>query len=136
NVAETFEAFEEAFDQLDQAYQREDMVILCSPKIATYYFRDRRNTHGGNNDYQGDIKNLFIDGHPNIRIQAMNGIGRNGDHGWMVITPKRNLILGKRLNAEGGYNFQMEESHRTVDVMADWKEGVGFGLGAEVFVVR
>jgi hypothetical protein len=135
-ASEVFAAFEEAFDALDQAYQREEMVVLCSPKAATLYFRDRRNTHGQNTDYKGDINNLFIDGHPNVKIQPLNGMGRNGDHGWLVITPKRNLINGKRLNAEGGYNFRMEEDHRTVDIMADWKEAVGFGLAEEVFVVR
>jgi hypothetical protein len=136
NPAQVFGAFEEAFDALDQAYQREDMVVLCSPKAATLYFRDRRNTHGQNTDYKGDINNLFIDGHPNVKIQPLNGMGRNGDHDWLVITPKRNLINGKRLNAEGGYNFRMEEDHRTVDIMADWKEAVGFGLAQEVFVAR
>lgn len=135
NPAQVFNAFEEAFDQLDQKYQDEELVMLCSPKTDLHYFRDRRNTHGQDADYakKNGPTNMTLDGRDNVSIQKMNGIGRAGDHDWLVITPKRNLLRGNRSSS---YNLGMESDKRAVAVMADWYEGVGFGLAEEVFVVR
>jgi hypothetical protein len=137
NPVETFEAFEEINDQLDQAYQEEEMVYLCSERIQKYYLRDRRNSHGNDMDYLSKLQQgtftPTIDFRENHVIQKMAGIGRNNDHGWVIVTPKRNLLLGRRNNS---YNFHMESDKRAVALMADWYEGVGFGLAEEVFVVR
>lgn len=133
---EVFAAFEEAVDQLPQEYQGEDLVFLTSPKTELAYFRDRRNTHGS--DSGADAKNristgMTIDGRDNMLIKKMAGIGRAGDHGWLVITTARNLLRGTRSLS---YNMNMESARRTVSIMADYYDGVGFGLAEEVFVVR
>lgn len=137
NTSQVFNAFEEAYDQLDQKYHDESLVILCSPKTQLNYFRDRRNTTGTNMDYaingKDKARDMTLDGRENVRIQPMNGIGRSGDHDWLVITTERNLLRGERSN---GYNLKMESDKRAVAIMADWWEGVGFGLAEEVFVVR
>lgn len=137
NTSQIFDAFEEAYDALDQKYHDEAMVILCSPKTQLNYFRDRRNTTGTNMDYaingKDKARDMTLDGRENVRIQPMNGIGRSGDHDWLVITTERNLLRGERSN---GYNLRMESDKRAVAIMADWWEGVGFGLAEEVFVVR
>jgi hypothetical protein len=135
NTAQTFSAFEETLDQLDQKYHDEEMVYLCSPKTYLAYFRDRRNSIGDNADYamKNNSRVMTLDGRDNHEIIKMNGIGRAGDHGWLVVTPKRNLFHCNRQNA---YNVAMESDKRSVALMADWYEGVGFGLAEEVFVVR
>jgi hypothetical protein len=135
DATEVFAGFEEAIDQLDQKYHSEDLVVLCSPKTELAYFRDRRNTHGNDADYAQKNRStgMTIDGRENMRIQKMAGMGRASDHGWLVITTARNLLRGNRSNS---YNMHMESAKRAVSVMADWYEGVGFGLAEEVFVVR
>ncbi len=135
SATEVFGAFEEAVDMLPQELQDEELVFLCSPKTELAYFRDRRNTHGNDADYaqKNKSRTMTIDGRENMLIKPLNGIGRAGDHGWMIITPKRNLLLGERKNS---FNVGMEKALRSVAVMADWYEGVGFGLAEEVYVVR
>lgn len=132
---EVFDAFEEAVDALPEKYHNEDMVMLCSGKVELAYFRDRRNQHGQDADYREKArsKGMTIDGRENMLIKPLTGIGMNNDHGWMVITPKRNLLLGKRKNS---YNLRMQEDKRSVAIMADYFEGIGVGLAEEVFVVR
>lgn len=134
-ASETFQAFEQIVDLLPQELQDEELVFLCSKKTELAYFRDRRNTHGSDTDYmlKNNVKQMTLDGRPNMVIQPMNGIGRNGDHGWIVVTPKRNLLIGERA---GGYNMGMEKALRSVAILADWYEGVGVGLAEEVFVHR
>ncbi|WP_196302641.1 hypothetical protein, partial [Streptococcus pneumoniae] len=91
-----------------QEYHGEDLVFLCSPKTELAYFRDRRNTHGnyvGAERRNADSKGMTIDGRDNMLIQKMAGIGRAGDHGWMVATTRRNLLRGSRSNS---YNMHME----------------------------
>lgn len=135
SASQVFQAMEQIVDKLPQQYQSEDMLVICSPKIKLNYFRDRRNTHGSDMDYnqKNNIMNMTLDGLPNMAIQPMNGIGAAGDHGWVIVTPRRNVLIGERMNS---YNMGIEKARRGVSVLFDYTEGIGVGLAEEVFVVR
>lgn len=135
NAAQVFAAVEEAVDQLPSALQMEDLTFILSHKTELSYFRDRRNSHGNDADYaqKNKARGMNIDGRENMVLKPMNGLDKANDHGWLIVTPTRNLLRGNRVNA---YNWNMESDKRSVALMADWYEGVGFGLAEEVFVVR
>jgi hypothetical protein len=131
--AKVFDAVEEAVDNLPQEYHDVQLSILMSKKQELAYFRDRRNQHGSDTNYRGESKYMTVDGRENMLIQPLNGIGRANDHGWMIITPTENLLLGRRSNS---YNISVERDKREVLFMGDWTEGIGVGLAEQVFVVR
>ena len=98
-----------------------------SPYWAKMYHRDKR-TQGY---YQipseaGVTNNIDFSPQQVVGVPALSGTDV------IFATPKPNLIhLTKK--AANKTKFRLEESKRTVSIMADWWEGIGFGMDAAVW---
>ncbi len=122
-----FDQVEAFVDGISQIYQNVKMNIFMSPYWAKMYHRDKRgqgfyqiasDAQVGNNI---DFSPQYVVGTP-----ALNG------EGIIFATPRVNLIhLTKK--AANKTRIKLEESKRTVALLADWWEGLGFGMDAAVW---
>ena len=112
---------EQMVDALPTEHRDQDLVLLMSPSWARAYFRLNRTDFGANIDYKPgetmvDFTNVKI-----VTPQYMNGSSR------MIITPAANLFL-----LEDGVNEEermiIEAEKRVINIMMDFKRGVGFGI--------
>ena len=104
------------------------MILGCDPKILRWYFKDKRDTHGGDSNYS-DKNALRIDGFDNVKWAPMPSLIGTGI---MFATPTKNFVHirpKKKMNP-----IRVESSKRTVSVMADWREGLGFLFNELVYV--
>lgn len=98
------------------------MLMFMSPKKKLLYFRDKRNTHGTDNNYDKN-KALTIDGRPEWEIVGLPGMADTDD---LIITPRSNFLNLRKMK---GYNQpKVETLKREVFLMLDFWEGFAFGL--------
>lgn len=129
-AASAFDALEEFAASLPRFWRDKPIQILCSPEFELNYFRDRRNTHGSDTNYRGESRMMSVDGRPNWQLVPFDGIGMAGDTGWLIATPKANLL---RIVRQGSYRVGMDTDARLVKVYADWEEGIGFAMDEMVY---
>lgn len=114
-------------DGISQIYQGQKMDVFMSEKWAKYFLRDKRNAGYYVISGQGEIKN-DIDFSP----QRVIGLPSLHDTDIIFATPKSNFIHLMKKSANKT-KMKIEESKRTVSLLTDWWEGVGFGMDAVVW---
>lgn len=108
-------------DALPNEYRDQELTMLMSPSVARMYFRKRRADFGGNNDYKAgetlvDFTNVKI-----VTPRYMNGSSR------LIVTKSDNLLMVEDgVNEEE--NILVQANRRQLEVMMDFKRGVGFGI--------
>lgn len=121
---------EEFFENIDELLLSKKFIIGCDPKIPRWYFRDKRDTHGGHSNY--DDKNAKrIDDYENAIWAPMPSLAGTGI---MFATPEKNFVHirpKKKMNP-----IKVESAKRNVAVMADWREGLGFLFNQLVYVYK
>ncbi|MCO6499125.1 MAG: hypothetical protein J5I47_01965 [Vicingus serpentipes] len=118
NALDQVEAFVDNFvDELEGV----PMIVAMSPSNRMKYFRDKRNTLGGNTNY-GDNRVLTIDGKENCQIVGLPSMAGSD---YICATPLQNYFHVRRQN--GITTPRVEESKRECFFMTDWYEGLGFG---------
>jgi len=122
-----FDQVEAFVDGISEVYQNVAMNVHMSPKWAKYYHRDKRSQGFYTLSSDADIKNT-IDFMPQnvVPLPSLNGSDV------IFATPKTNLIHLTKKSANKT-NIKLEESKRTVSLLADWWEGLGFGIDAAVW---
>lgn len=123
-----FDLVEEFTDSIPDEYDMVPMKLFMSRKNFRDYFRDKRNTHGGNTNFQDSDR--FVDYRENIEIVGLPSMAGSD---YLFATPKNNFLWCT--NGSVG-RPQIEGVDRTVKVYTDWYEGLGFGLDEMVFVSR
>lgn len=122
------EKLEDIYDSVDDDFKEENLVMLVSGTVLRWYKRDYRSEFGANTDYNAPGKELvpaIIDGTNTevIGIPAMNGSSA------VIVTTKDNL---KRLidgtGEDSDFNLRFQVNRRIIDVLADFKMGVGFPI--------
>ncbi len=118
---------EEFIDQINQEYQHTKMNMYISPQWFRHYLRDKR----AEGYYMITSPNQVSEAvdFSNITLLPLPSIGGSDI---FFVTPKTNLLhLTKKGNNKT--KFQLQERHRVVSVLADWWEGLGFGIDAAVW---
>lgn len=106
------------------------MQICVSPSWLRAYFRDKRNTHGGDTNYTGTGMET-IDFTPNMRLVALPSMeGTN----YIFATPVDNMVYLRKVNGMSTPNVQLFD--RQVKVLLDWYEGIGFLHNELVFAYK
>jgi hypothetical protein len=123
-----FDMVEEFVDGFDQALSGTKMRVYMSPSWVRAYFRDKRNTHGADINYNVNGINI-IDFMPNVEIVGLPSMeGSN----YIWATPTDNFVHVRKVN--GMQDPKVEESKREVSFMLDWYEGIGFLHNELVYV--
>jgi hypothetical protein len=112
---------ETVVDGLPNEFKGQDLVMLMSPTLRTWYFRKLRGDFGANADYKAG--NEFVD-FTNVQILSpryMNSSQR------LIVTKRENLLLLEDgVNEED--NMLVQANRRQLEVMMDFKRAVGFGI--------
>ena len=118
NVVEKIELM---VDSLPNENRDQELVMLMSPSIKRWYFRKLRLDFGANVDYTAGKEMVDF---TNVRIVSpryMNGSQR------LIITRPENLIMVEDGVSEEE-NILVQANRRQLEVMMDFKRGVGFGI--------
>lgn len=126
-----FDQVELFVDGISDVYQNVAMNVHMSPAWAKYYHRDKRAqgfySFAGEQEIKSGITGK-IDFMPQQVVPLPSLSGTNT----IFATPKANMIhLTKK--GENKTKIKIEESKRSVFFMADWWEGIGFGIDAAVW---
>lgn len=122
-----FDQIELFVDGISEIYQGVPMNIHLSPTWAKYYHRDKRAQGFYTIASDAQIKNT-IDFMPQMVVPLPSLSGTST----IFATPKTNLLhLTKKLTNKN--KIKLEESKRTVNLLADWYEGLGFGMNGVVW---
>lgn len=127
DTATIFDQVEAAVDGIAGAYQTKKMGMFMAPEMARAYLRDKRSQGFYTISSQSGI-NTGIDFTP----QQVVGLPSMAGTTDLFITPKENMIYATK-KAANATNFKLEESKRQVFVMADWWEGIGFGINEAIW---
>ena len=120
-----FDQVELFTDGISEEYQGEDMNVFMSPYWYKKYMQDKR-AQGFFTKYNANEIDGSIDFTP-LNVKPLVSMTGTSD---IFCTPKPNLLW---LYSADKKNYKLEESKRSVAVLADWWEGVGFGINQAVW---
>lgn len=122
NASTIFDQVEKFVDGISEIYQTTAMDVCMAPKWARAYFRDKRAAGFYDRTSAKDI-DASIDFCPQM-VKALPSLSGTDT---IFATPKPNLLhLTKK--SKNKTNIKIEESKREVCLLADWWEGLGFGM--------
>lgn len=112
---------EQLVDGVDEDFKGLELELFMSEAWRTAYFRKRRDPSFSNYG-QGSIDDAVVD-FTNVKIVCPKYWTGDG----MIITPKGNIVM-----LEDGVNEEedmiVQANRRMLEVMMDFKRGVGFGI--------
>lgn len=103
--------------------------MYMDPKYLRDYFRDKRNTHGTDVNY--NAASPTVDFTPNLELVGLPSMAGSG---YIWATPVDNYIHLRKVN--GMQSPKVEESKREVFLMLDWFEGIGFEYNELVYAYK
>lgn len=122
-----FDQIEVFTDGISEVYSGLPMNVFMSNYWYKKYMQDKR-AQGFFTKYNAGEIDGSIDFTP-LNVQPLASMAGTND---IFCTPKPNLLHLYSLSANKK-KFKIEESKRNVAVMADWWEGVGFGINEAVW---
>lgn len=124
NIFDQVEAFT---DEIAEVYQGIKMNVFMSRKWYKKYMQDKRSQgfYQKTSDQQIDAG---IDFTPLDVVPLASMVGTND----IFCTPKENFLHVSPATLTKN-NFKLEEAKRAVAVLADWSEGLGFGINQAVW---
>lgn len=126
-----FDQVELFVDGISEIYQNIAMNVHMSAKWAKYYHRDKRAQGFYSFAGEGDIQK-GVTGKIDFMPQQVVPLPSLAGTDVIFATPQTNFIhLTKK--GENKNKIKIEESKRSVFFMADWWEGIGFGMDAAVW---
>ena len=131
--ANAFETLESVMDQIlsdTPEAEGEDFIIGVEPIMARYYYRDDRNTHGANINYNASnnlvqFSDLTGGGMRIVPMPCLAGTGV------IFATPTDNFLNIRQTAAIP--MPRVENVDRTVKIYTDWMEALGFGVNQLVW---
>jgi len=122
-----FDQVELFIDGISEEYQDIAMDVHMSAKWAKYYHRDKRAQGFYTIASDAEVKNTIDFVPQNVKsLPCLSGTDV------IFATPKINMLHLTK-NAQNKTNLTVEQSKRTVNLLADWWEGVGFGINEVVW---
>jgi hypothetical protein len=125
--ATIFDQIELFTDGISEVYSGIAMNVFMSQYWYKKYMQDKR-AQGFFTKYNANEIDGNIDFTP-LNVKPLACMAGTND---IFCTPKENLLHCYSLSA-GNKRFTMESSKRSVAVMADWWEGMGFGINQAVW---
>jgi hypothetical protein len=127
DAATIFDQVEAFTDEISEVYQGVEMNVFMSRKWYKKYMQDKR----AQGFYQ-KTADTQIDGGIDFTPQSVKPLACMTGENDIWCTPKANLML---ITSETitKTNFKVEEAKRNVAIMADWWEGLGFGINQAVW---
>jgi hypothetical protein len=127
NVATIFDQVELFTDKISEVYQGIEMNVFMSRPWYKKYLQDKRSQ-----GFYQKTSDKEIDGGIDFTPLSVKPLACMVNTNDIWCTPKANLlhITPESMNK---YNYRVEEAKRSVAIMADWKEGLGFGLNGAVW---
>lgn len=122
-----FEIVEEFVDGIGEVQRYQPMKLFMSKQRLVDYFRDKRNTLGGNTNYD-DKKSMTVDAYPNIQLVGLPSMAGSD---YMFATPVNNFLHIRRQSGMAAPDVQPFD--REVKILTDWWEGLGFGIDGLVW---
>lgn len=120
-----FDQVELFTDGISEEYQGVEMNVLMSPYWYKKYMQDKRAqaffTKYNADEIDGNIDFTPLNVKPSVAMTGTNDL---------FCTPKANLLW---LYSADKKSFKLEESKRSVAVLGDWWEGLGFGINQAVW---
>lgn len=120
-----FDQVELFTDGISQEYQGEEMNVFMSPYWYKKYMQDKR-AQGFFQKTGADQIDDGIDFTP-LNVKPLVAMTGTND---IFCTPKANLL---HLYSSNKRSFKLEEAKRSVALMMDWWEGLGFGINGAVW---
>lgn len=120
-----FDQMELFTDGISDVYQGVEMNVFLSPYWYKKYMQDKR-AQGFFTKYNAGEIDGNIDFTP-LNVKPLVAMAGTSD---VFCTPKANLL---HLYSADKKSLKLEEAKRSVAVMADWWEGLGFGLNGAVW---
>ena len=127
STANIFDQIEEFTDYIAELYQGIKMNVFLSRVWYKKYMQDKRAQGFYQRANAGDIDS-GIDFTPLNVVPLASMVGTND----IFCTPKENFLHISPATLTKN-NFKLEEAKRAVAVMADWSEGLGFGINEAVW---
>jgi hypothetical protein len=122
-----FDQVEAFIDGISEIYQNEAMDVCMSKTWAKHYLRDKRVS-----GFYTKFSDKEIDNTIDFTDQKVKPLASLHDSDVIFATPKTNLLhLTKK--SSNMTRFDIQESKRTVSLLTDWWEGLGFGMNAAVW---
>lgn len=126
NALDSLETFA---DGIDSKYSDKGGVIFCSKSVERFYKQDYRATFGSTNS--ADAKNQLKLDNYNIRLVGLEGWGSS--QRLMFSNNNGNMVhLYDKIFTPS--TFQVQQDKRSVILMADWHQAVGFNTLTGVYV--
>lgn len=122
-----FDQVELFVDGIAETYQNVKMNVCMSPKWHRAYLRDKRANGFFTLQTAGEVTN-GVDFTPQqvVALPSLSGTDT------IFATPQTNILhLTKK--GTNKTNIKIEEYRRTVSLMCDWWEGIGFGIDGAVW---
>jgi len=120
-----FDQVELFTDSISQEYQGTEMNVFMSPYWYKKYMQDKR----AQGFYQKFNAGDFDDGIDFTPLNVKPLVSMTGTTD-IFCTPKANLLW---LYSSDKKSFKLEEAKRSVALMLDWWEGLGFGINGAVW---
>lgn len=127
DAATIFDQVEAFTDEISEVYQGIKMNVFMSRKWYKKYMQDKRSQGFYQKTSDKEIDS-GIDFTPLDVIPLASMVGTND----IFCTPKENFLHVSPATLTKN-NFKLEEAKRAVAVMADWSEGLGFGINQAVW---
>lgn len=117
-----FERLEQFIDGLNEEYDNANMQLLTSNRQLRNYFRDRRNTHGQDVNYNPNTQNTTVD----FTDVNLNGVTGMKGKQRIIATPSDNVIrLIDKVEPREAVNWDIQTHNREVKVLGDFHYAVG-----------
>lgn len=122
-----FDQVEEFVDGISEIYQNVKMNVFLPSEFLRAYLRDKRAQ--GFYNLTGDSQ---VDNKIDFTPQQVVGLPSLSGESFMFATPRDNMFYLTKKSANMT-TFKIEESKRQVSILADWYEGIGFGINEAVW---
>jgi hypothetical protein len=122
-----FDQVEAFIDGISEVYQGVPMDVCMSQAWFKHYLRDKRAS-----GYYQKFSDKDIDNTIDFTPQKVKALPSLNSSNVIFATPKANLLHLTKKSANMT-KFDIQESKRTVSMLTDWWEGLGFGMDAAVW---
>lgn len=122
-----FDQVEAFIDGISEIYQNEAMDVCMSQTWYKHYLRDKRVS-----GFYTKFSDKEIDNGIDFTVQKVKALPSLNNSNVIFATPKANLLHLTKKSANMT-KFDIQESKRTVSILTDWWEGLGFGMNAAVW---
>lgn len=130
-AATMFDFIEDITDNIPEELESENLIVLMPSKWQKWYYRDDRNTNGGNQNYNAANPVVQFSDLSDGEMRLLGVPGMAGTD-QVIITPRANFYHVK--NIAGQKTPMVDKEKRNLIAFTDWYEGFWFPIFEQVYV--